>query len=317
MNPAAEAILNEKYPEIVTNYKNSAWYEDHMPQMLVFLANQVEPSEERFKHFFDFLYQKGVYYIEEMHLANDKIFSILRSSPFAHRTSFWTDLETFRTLNVETQKEIKGIKFFTDGAVGARTAALEQTYINGKKGYLLFPDESLHHMLAETAPLGKDLAVHAIGDLATSQVIRTVKKLKKNGITFPRLRMEHCQFINEETAGEAKELGIILSMQPNFSFDSIYYRDRLLPEYLENNNPFRMLIDQAGFIPGEDLIFGSDGMPPGVEGALKASLFPPLPQQRLNLEEFIAGYCMPDKTHGYIELKIGEAELKSFSVISS
>jgi predicted amidohydrolase YtcJ len=315
INPAAEAMLEERYPEIVANYKDPQWYEDHMPQMLIFLANQVQPSGEKFTRFFDFLLQKGVYYVEEMHLANETIFSILWSSPFARRTAFWTDLDTYKTLSAVVQKEIKGIKFFTDGAVGARTAALEQPYKDGKKGYLLYADETLYRMLAETASLGKSAAVHAIGEMATSQVVRTVGKLKENGITFPRVRMEHCQFIHEKTAGQAKELGIILSMQPGFSIDSIMYRDRLLPWYLENNTPFRMLIDRVGFVPGEDLILGSDGMPPEAEAALKASLFPPVPGQRLTLDEFTAGYCMPDKTHGRIELEMDEAGLKSFSVI--
>ncbi|MGD2086149.1 MAG: amidohydrolase family protein [Candidatus Aminicenantes bacterium] len=315
VSSAAEAILEGKYPEIVTNYKDPHWYEDHMPQMLIFLANQMQPSEEKFKRYFDFLLQRGVYYAAEMHLANETIFSILRASPFARRTAFWTDLDTYKTLSPGVQKEIKGIKFFTDGAVGARTAALEQPYKDGKKGYLLFPDETLYQMMAKAAALEKSAAVHAIGEMTTSQVVRTLGQLKKNGITFPRVRMEHCQFIHERTACQAKELGIILSMQPNFSTDSIIYRDRLPPQYLENNNPFRMLIDEAGFVPGEDLIFGSDGMPSGAEAALKASLFPPLAQQKLTIDEFTAGYCMPDKTHGHIELEMDESGLKSFAVI--
>jgi len=315
MSPPAEAVLKERYPEIVANYKDPRWYEDHMPQMLIFLANQVQPSEEKFKHFFDFLLKKGVYYAEEMHLANQTIFSILQASPFTRRTAFWTDPDTYKTLSPGVQKEIKGIKFFTDGAVGARTAALEQPYLDGKKGYLLYSDETLYRMLAEAAALEKSAAIHAIGEMATSQVAGTIGKLKENGITFPSVRMEHCQFIHERTACQAKELGIILSMQPNFSSDSIMYRDRLLPWYLENNNPFRMLIDGAGFVPGEDLIFGSDGMPPGAEAALTDSLFPPLPQQKLTIDEFTAGYCMPDKTHGYIELEMDEEGLKTFSII--
>ncbi len=315
VSPSAEAILEGKYPEIVVNYKDPQWYEVHMPQMLIFLANQVQPSEEKFKRFFDFLFQRGVYYVEEMHLANETIFSILGSSPFAQRTAYWTDLDTYKTLSPGVQKEIKGIKFFTDGAAGARTAALEQPYLDGKKGYLLFSDDTLYRMLAEAAALEKSAAVHAIGEMATSQVVRTIGKLKKNGITFPSVRMEHCQFIHERTACQAKELGIILSMQPNFSTDSIIYRDRLPPQYLENNNPFRMLIDRASFVPGEDLIFGSDGMPPGVEAALKDSLFPPLAQQKLTIDEFTAGYCMPDRTHGCIELEMDKAGFKSFSII--
>ncbi len=51
-----------------------------------------------------------------------------------------------------------------------------------------------------------------------------------------------------------------------------------------------MLIDQVGFQPGRDLIFGSDGMPHGVEYALQWSLFPPYPVQRLTVEELVAGY---------------------------
>ena len=315
LSPAAASLLREDYPEIVANHANPQWYEAHMPQMLIFLANQMEVSEEKFNVFFDSLYRQGVYYVEDMHLANAKVLSVIRSSPFSQRTAFWTDLATFKTLSPEARAELQGIKFFTDGAVGARTAALEHSYTDGGGGYLLFPDEMLFQQLAEAAAFGKAVAVHAIGEKATAQVVRTIKKLATSGMTFPMVRMEHCQFIHEATAREAKELGIIFSMQPNFSTDSTIYADRLLPWYLENNNPFRLLIDRVGFIPGEDLIFGSDGMPHGAEAALNASLFPPFPGQKLTLEEFTAGYCMPDKTHGHIELERDDAGLKSLSVI--
>jgi len=69
-----------------------------------------------------------------------------------------------------------------------------------------------------------------------------------------------------------------------------------------------MLIDEVGYVPGEDLIFGSDGMPHGVQSALEQSLFPPFADQALTLEEFIAGYCMPDQKNGYIKIEIDEAK---------
>jgi predicted amidohydrolase YtcJ len=118
--------------------------------------------------------------------------------------------------------------------------------------------------------------------------------------------MEHCQFITQENAEKSKELGITLSMQPNFNSDSIQYTDRIAEVYCNNNNPFRMLIDKVGFIPGEDLIFGSDGMPHGAQYALEQTLFPPVPGQALSLEEFVAGYCMPDKENGYVDIEIDE-----------
>ena len=82
----------------------------------------------------------------------------------------------------------------------------------------------------------------------------------------------------------------MLSMQPNFNSDSVVYADRLSPSMLDANNPFRMLIDKVGFVPGVDLIFGSDGMPHGIEHGLKEATVPSRESQKLTEEEFRLGY---------------------------
>lgn len=310
MNASAEAMLKEKYPEIVANYKDASWYEAHFPGMLIFLADLSEPSEQKIETFFDHLYEQGVYWAEEMHLPGEKMYAVIRDTPYAERTASWTNLATFKTLAAETQNSIAGIKLFTDGALGPGTAALGRPYKDGKRGALLFSDKELYRMMHEVALLGKAAAVHAIGELATAQVVRTTRKLKEDGFAFSQVRLEHCQFIDRNTAQEAKDLGIVLSMQPNFSSDSTVYSDRLPEQYLEQNNPFRMLIDGVGFVPGEDLLLGSDGMPQGAQAALQCALFPPFPQQRLTLDEFIAAYCMPDKTYGQINLEIDEHSVR-------
>ena len=132
--------------------------------------------------------------------------------------------------------------------------------------------------------------------------------LRSRGALPPQVRLEHCQFISAATARRARALGVVLSMQPNFNYDSVQYRDRLSATYCARNNPFRMLIDDIGFEPGKDLIFGSDGMPHGIKYALEMALFPPVPGQRLSLDEFIAGYCMETEEHGFIDLQINEAK---------
>ncbi len=153
--------------------------------------------------------------------------------------------------------------------------------------------------------LDKPVAIHAIGDMATEQAVRCLDHLKQDsGKLPPLIRLEHCQFISHDTAQKAKAVGIVLSMQPNFNYDSIQYSDRLPKSFCKKNNPFRMLVDQAGFIPGKDLILGSDGMPHGAEYALNQSLFPPFEVQELTLDEFIAGYCMADMKNGHIEIHI-------------
>jgi predicted amidohydrolase YtcJ len=304
MSPSAEDRLREVYPEIIANYKDPVWFDDHMPLMLAFVPAQIEPTPDKFERFFDDLYRQGVYHIEEMHLPGEKIYQILKDSPFFDRTAFWTDPDTYQRLGTDTRKGVKGIKLFTDGALGARTAALKAPYLDGATAGLLYTDKALYDTLREVSSAGLSAAVHAIGDLATTQVVNIVAQLKKDGYGFPQIRMEHCQFIDESNARKARDLGMVFSMQPNFSTDSTVYTDRLPRPYLESSNPFRMLIDHAGFIPGENLLLGSDGMPHGAKGALDPSLFPPMDGQRLTLDEFTAAYCMPDQRHGHLEFSL-------------
>ena len=110
---------------------------------------------------------------------------------------------------------------------------------------------------------------------------------------------------NNQVEDAIKAYQNAIALQPNFSDDSLHYADRLPEGYPERNNPFRMLIDEAGFVPGEDLVFGSDGMPHGVGEALRQALFPPFAGQELSLDEFVAGYCVRgDRAPGAIELRI-------------
>lgn len=141
---------------------------------------------------------------------------------------------------------------------------------------MVYSDEKLFNTLTQLDKLNKPVAVHAVGDLATEQLIKILSDIQKTEGGIPQIRIEHVQFISKESAKNAKSLGIVLSMQPNFNHESIQYADRLSAKYCKHNNPFRMLIDEVGYVPGEDLIFGSDGMPHGVQSALEQSLFPPI-----------------------------------------
>ncbi|MEM3341968.1 MAG: amidohydrolase family protein [Thermoplasmata archaeon] len=158
-------------------------------------------------------------------------------------------------------------------------------------GILLMGSDDIVSRIKYAMDEKKSISIHCIGDRAVSTVIEGLIKSRSQGIWTSEVRLEHCQFISLENAKEAKALGVILSMQPNFSLDSIYYKDRLENHYLSWNNPFRMLIDRAGFKPGYDLIFGTDGMPADVAPVLESSLFPPYPDQTLTLDEFKAGFA--------------------------
>ena len=142
----------------------------------------------------------------------------------------------------------------------------------------------------------KELAIHAIGPLAVEQILNVAEKLTQRP---HKIRLEHCQFIDKTQALRAQRLNLILSMQPNFNVDSLTYKNWLGSEWAIKNNPFRMLIDEVGFQPGKDLLFGSDNLPLGLAPALEAALFSELEGQRLSLEELLKGY-RADSGHGAV-----------------
>ncbi|MBP5407259.1 amidohydrolase family protein [bacterium] len=300
MNEEAEKLLRPEFEEIIDNYENQEWCEEHVTELLLFFVKIMPATIETMTEFAGFLLKEcGVYEIEDMLLPSQETFEIIDNSPLKERVSFWADINTFRTLPEKTQKKIRGIKLFTDGANGSCTAALSRPYLNGNKGVLTYATSQLVGLLEEAAATANGVAIHALGDIAARQVVEAAETVRKHG-SSQFIRLEHAQFIDLETAKRAKNAGIILSMQPNFTEDSLIYADRLPYGFAERNNPFRMLIDKAGFVPGKDMFFGSDGMPHGAKFALKQSLCPFFEGQRLNLSEFIAGYCI-DKKHGVYE----------------
>ena len=305
MNRAAEAELAPRYPEIIARIDDREWIERNAAMIMEFVMGIRPCNAGRMSSFYAKLTERGVWYAEEMTLWDSNEIELFDSSLLSERSRFWTTMGTFMEMEDEAIARVHGIKLFGDGALGARTAKLSQCYLGGEEGFLIYDDEKLLRQLIWAAEAGKAVSIHAIGDLAIEQAVNAVARLEKSP---PETRIEHCQFISPQAAARAKSLGIILSMQPNFSLESNFYRDRLPEQYLPKNNPFRMLIDEAGFVPGKDLLFGSDGMPHGAQYALESALFPPFPGQRLTLDEFVAGYCMPDLENGFIDVAIDHEE---------
>lgn len=304
INLPAKKILKNRYPELVDNLENKRWVEKNFSYIMKILVELKSLDVQKVNSLYDALLEKGISYAADMLLPDENALEIINDSNISGHTEHWADLDTYEELSSAGRKSIEGIKFFTDGAIGTNTAAIKDTYKSGTSGVFLFDEKELKDKLLEI--IGKDtpISIHTIGDEASEKVLDQLEKIENQEYDLPYIRMEHCQFIDENYARKAKDLGINLCMQPTFSFDSIYYKDRLPEYYIENNNPFRMLIDEIGFEPGEDLFFGSDGMPHGVQHALESSLFPPLKSQGLKLDEFIKGYCVDDMKNGYVDLKI-------------
>jgi predicted amidohydrolase YtcJ len=290
LSERAALMLADSRPAMVTHRADAAWAEHHLPELLEFFGETAGLTPDKLDGFMHSMRRAGLGVVDDMLVSGEAAFDVLRRSPWGTHVRCWATPATFHTLSPESRQALAGLKFFTDGAIGTRTAALRGTYRDGGAGFLLYSDDELLRSLGACHGLGKPVAIHAIGDRAIAQVLTVVERLDRDGVRFPGVRFEHAQFIDGAQARRAKDLGLVLSMQPNFNSDSEDYADRLDEAWLTRNNPFRMLIDHMGFTPGRDLIFGSDGMPHGIEYALQWSLFPRYAGQRLSAEELVAGY---------------------------
>ncbi len=314
-NNSAKELIIKDFPEWIHNFDNQNWIEKNLISIIEYISSIFEFSEEKLKAFLNDSLSKGVIFQSDMFVRNPQIIEFLINSNLRHLIEIWTNPDFYFSLENSKKEVFKGVKIFTDGAIGTKTAAIE-SYKTSSNPILIYSDNELFEILEKIIQSKTKVAIHAIGDIAIEQTLRILENFK-SCLTENQIRLEHVQFINKQQALKAKRLGITLCMQPNFNMDSIVYNDRLPEKYIVANNPFRMLIDEAGFAPGKDLIFGSDGMPTGINEAIRQSLFSPVPSQRLNLEEFIEGYCINSYEYGFIDLDIDPLKKKiSSSVIT-
>lgn len=112
------------------------------------------------------------------------------------------------------------VKLFSDGALGPRTAAMLEPYVDApeNRGILLMNAEEIFEYGQQAAHAGLNLAVHAIGDRANREVLDAFEKLrlyeKERGLPTLRHRIEHVQLLHPDDVHRLAKLDIIASMQP-------------------------------------------------------------------------------------------------------
>ena len=188
------------------------------------------------------------------------------------------------------------VKFFTDGALGSQTAALEEPYEGtDDRGILTFDPIELRTDVARAAAADLAVAVHAIGDRAVRVALDAIAPTR---MTSPALRqrVEHVQLVREEDLGRFGALGVIASMQPIHCTSDRDLADRYWgPRRTPRAYPWRTLLER-----GAILAFGSDapvepidpllGIHAAVARRRPADREAWFPAQRLTLDEALHGY---------------------------
>jgi predicted amidohydrolase YtcJ len=154
---------------------------------------------------------------------------------------------------------IGSVKAFMDGALGPRTAAMFQPYLNepGNRGILNMDAEQLFEHCRQAADVGLSMTVHAIGDRANHEVLDAFEQMRAyedgHGLPHLRHRIEHVQVLHPDDAARLAQLNVIASMQPIHATSDMLMADRYWGDRSALAYAWRTQLEH-----GAHLAFGSD-----------------------------------------------------------
>lgn len=111
---------------------------------------------------------------------------------------------------------IVGIKLILDGVIDACTAAMRAPFVTGEHPAPIWERQEALNVAVTADGLGLQLALHAIGDAASTLALDLVEEcVRVHGPRGQRRpRVEHLESVAQDTIERMAELGVTASMQP-------------------------------------------------------------------------------------------------------
>ncbi|WP_109208581.1 MULTISPECIES: amidohydrolase [Microbacterium] len=118
---------------------------------------------------------------------------------------------------------VVGIKLVIDGVIDACTAAMRHPYSNGSNAEPIWSLAGITPVVAAADAAGLQIALHAIGDLASDIALDALEHAAEvNGDRPRRHRIEHLEYAAPGTAERMARLGVTASMQPVHADPAIF-----------------------------------------------------------------------------------------------
>ncbi|MHC1550589.1 amidohydrolase [Phyllobacterium sp. K27] len=117
---------------------------------------------------------------------------------------------------------IGGVKIFTDGSAGGRTAWMRRPYVGQPDnfGIQMLPDAQLFELVDRYAALGYTLVCHGIGDAAIDQLVHAYERVRAaNPQHTSRHRIEHCGYVDDAINKRMLQAGVLPAPQQAFIYD--------------------------------------------------------------------------------------------------
>ena len=211
---------------------------------------------------------------------------------------------------------MSGVKFYADGALGSRGAALLEPYSDdhGNRGLLVTPPEQLLEGMRKAHRCGVQVATHAIGDRGNRLVLDDYAEVLGEGAQSDhRWRIEHAQVATLADIPRFQQLKVIASMQPTHATSDMPWaesrvgRERLAGAYAWR----RFLQSNVRLALGSDFPVESADPRLGLYAAVTRQDLagrPPggwLPDQKLTPAEALRGFTTDAAWAGFTEAEVG------------
>jgi hypothetical protein len=209
-----------------------------------------------------------------------------------------------------------GAKFYADGALGSRGAALLEPYSDdhGNRGLLVTPPAKLLDGIRKARGCGLQVATHAIGDRGNRLVLDDYATvLGAAAGTDHRWRIEHAQVVSPADIPRFAQLDVIASMQPTHATSDMPWAEaRLGRERLAGAYAWRRFMQSGARLAlGSDFPVESADPRLGLYAAVTRQDLdgePPggwLPDQRLTAAEALRGFTSDAAWAGFMEREVG------------
>lgn len=153
----------------------------------------------------------------------------------------------------------RAVKFYADGALGSRGAALLDPYADqpGSTGLMQTSGAEMVPLYEEALRSGIQVATHAIGDRGNHEVAAWYEQAMREvpraewKLADPRWRIEHAQIIRPSDYHYFNDLPIIASMQPSHAIGDLHFAAaRLGDARLDGAYAWHSLADRGVIVVG-------------------------------------------------------------------
>ena len=159
-------------------------------------------------------------------------------------------------LDAEARLQVRGIKLYSDGALGSRGAALVEPYADDPTnvGLLITGSDEMGGICRRALETGFQVATHAIGDRGNLVTLDSFESCFGEPRPEARFRVEHAQVMRLADIERMARLGVIASMQPTHATSDMPWAEaRVGPNRILGAYAWRRVLDSGG-----RLALGSD-----------------------------------------------------------